>query len=58
LFRVAKGKNIKYAFSEAERDKLVDELVKIKEEKAKAKKRESVKKLRKRQRLSTVKRRS
>ncbi len=38
LFRVAKGKNIKYAFSEAERDKLVDELVKIKEEKAKAKK--------------------
>jgi DNA gyrase subunit B len=38
LFRVAKGKNAKYAFSEVERDKLVDEFAKIKEDKAKAKK--------------------
>lgn len=34
LFRVAKGKNVKYAFTEAERDKLVDEFQKIKEERA------------------------
>jgi DNA gyrase subunit B len=38
LYRVAKGKNVKYAFSDAERDALVDEFVKLKEEKAKAKK--------------------
>ncbi|MCE9585982.1 DNA topoisomerase (ATP-hydrolyzing) subunit B [Candidatus Uhrbacteria bacterium] len=38
LFRVAKGKNVKYAFSDAERDKLVDDLAKVQEEKAKAKK--------------------
>lgn len=38
LFRVAKGKTIKYAFSEEERDTYVQELVALKEEKAKAKK--------------------
>ncbi|MCC6563968.1 DNA topoisomerase (ATP-hydrolyzing) subunit B [Candidatus Uhrbacteria bacterium] len=38
LFRVAKGKNVKYAYSDAERDKLVDEFIKMKEDKAKAKK--------------------
>lgn len=38
LFRVAKGKNIKYAFSEAERDNYVEEFMKLKEEKAKSKK--------------------
>ena len=37
LFRVAKNKNIKYAFTEEERDKLVEEFKKLKEEKAKAK---------------------
>jgi len=35
LFRVAKGKTAKYAFSEEERDKLVEEFQKMKEEKAK-----------------------
>lgn len=38
LFRVAKGKNVKYAFSEVERDKLIEDLAKIQDEKAKAKK--------------------
>jgi len=38
LFRVAKGKNVKYAFSDAERDKLIEDLAKIQDEKAKAKK--------------------
>jgi DNA gyrase subunit B len=38
LFRVAKGKSVKYAFSDTERDRLVDEFVKLKEEKAKGKK--------------------
>ncbi|MCK9361037.1 DNA topoisomerase (ATP-hydrolyzing) subunit B [Patescibacteria group bacterium] len=38
LFRVAKGKNVKYAYSDAERDKLVEEFIKMKEDKAKAKK--------------------
>lgn len=38
LFRVAKGKTVKYAYSDAERDALVEEFVKLKEEKAKAKK--------------------
>ncbi len=38
LFRVAKGKNVKYAFSEVERDVLVEEFAKLKEEKEKLKK--------------------
>ncbi|MCR4256683.1 MAG: DNA gyrase subunit B, partial [Candidatus Uhrbacteria bacterium] len=38
LFRVAKGKNVKYAYSDAERDVFVEEFVKMKEEKDKAKK--------------------
>jgi len=38
LFRVAKGKNVKYAYSDAERDALVEEFIKLKEDKAKAKK--------------------
>jgi DNA gyrase subunit B len=38
LYRVAKGKAVKYAFSDGERDALVDEFVKLKEEKAKSKK--------------------
>jgi DNA gyrase subunit B len=38
LFRVAKGKNVKYAFSETERDALIEEFQKLKEEKAKEKK--------------------
>lgn len=33
LFRVAKGKNIKYAYSEGERDSLIEEFAKLKEEK-------------------------
>ncbi len=37
LFRVAKGKLVQYAFSEEERDKIVAELLKQKEEKAAAK---------------------
>ena len=37
LFRVAKGKNVRYAFSETERDLFVDEFAKLKEERAKAK---------------------
>ncbi|MCC7522767.1 DNA topoisomerase (ATP-hydrolyzing) subunit B [Candidatus Uhrbacteria bacterium] len=37
LFRVAKGKNVRYAFSEAERDMFVEEFAKLKEEKANAK---------------------
>ncbi|HVM90586.1 MAG TPA: toprim domain-containing protein, partial [Verrucomicrobiae bacterium] len=36
LYRVAKGKNVKYAFSDAERDALVDEFIKMKEDKDKA----------------------
>ena len=38
LFRVAKGKNVKYAYSDAERDVFVEEFVKMKEDKDKAKK--------------------
>ena len=38
LFRVAKGKNVRYAFSEEERDRFIADLQGIKEEKAKAKK--------------------
>ncbi len=38
LFRVAKGKNIRYAFSDAERARYINEFVKMKEEKTKAKK--------------------
>ena len=38
LFRVAKGKDVRYAFSDVERDRCIDEMKKIKEEKAKEKK--------------------
>jgi len=38
LFRVAKGKSIRYAFSEEERDTYIEEFMKMKEDKAKAKK--------------------
>jgi DNA gyrase subunit B len=38
LFRVAKGKNVKYAYSDEERDALVEDFIKMKEDKAKAKK--------------------
>ncbi len=38
LFRVQKGKMIKYAFTEEERDAIIDELQKLKEEKATARK--------------------
>lgn len=38
LFRLSKGKQVKYAFSDEERDKIMDEFTKLKEEKAKAKK--------------------
>ena len=38
LFRVKKGKMIKYAFTEEERDAIIDELQKLKEEKATARK--------------------
>ncbi len=37
LFRVAKGKNVKYAYSEEERDVLIEEFVKMGEEKTSAK---------------------
>ncbi len=37
LFRVAKGKNVKYAYSDAERDSFVEEFIKMKEDKDKAK---------------------
>ncbi len=37
LFRVAKGKNVKYAFSDAERDQFIAEFQKLKEEKKAAK---------------------
>ncbi len=38
LFRVAKGKNVRYAFSETERDGIVNEYQKLKDEKTKEKK--------------------
>ncbi len=38
LFRLQKGKTVHYAFSDEERDLIIDELKKLKEEKAKAKK--------------------
>ncbi len=38
LFRVQKGKAFQYAFSDQERDRIIDEFKKLKEEKAKAKK--------------------
>ena len=44
LFRVAKGKVIKYAFSEEERDTFVDEFMKMKEDKAKSKKKAAAEK--------------
>lgn len=44
LFRVAKGKMIKYAFSEEERDTFVDEFMKMKEDKAKSKKKAAAEK--------------
>jgi DNA gyrase subunit B len=37
LFRLAKGKQVKYAFSDEERDTLMEEFAKVKDEKAKAK---------------------
>ena len=37
LFRLAKGKQVKYAFSDEERDTLMEEFAKVKEEKAKGK---------------------
>ncbi len=37
LFRVAKGKNVKYAYSDEERDALVEDFIKMKEDKDKAK---------------------
>jgi DNA gyrase subunit B len=38
LFRVAKGKDVRYAFSDEERDRFVEEMQKAKDEKAKGKK--------------------
>ena len=38
LYRVAKGKDVRYAFSDAERDTLIEEMKKIKEEKRKERK--------------------
>ncbi len=37
LFRLAKGKQVKYAFSDEERDRLMEEFAKVKDEKAKGK---------------------
>ncbi|MBP9869424.1 DNA topoisomerase (ATP-hydrolyzing) subunit B [Patescibacteria group bacterium] len=37
LFRIAKSKDVRYAFSDDERDKIVEEFLKMKAEKAKAK---------------------
>ncbi len=37
LFRIAKGKKVKYAFSDDERDKILEEFKKLKEEKAREK---------------------
>ncbi len=38
LFRVQKGKSMKYAYSETERDEIIDEFAKLKEDKKKLKK--------------------
>lgn len=40
LYRVSKGKKMQYAYSDDERDKLIEEFAKLKEEKKKAKKAE------------------